>query len=54
MRLRRENYDEAAIAAWGKKLAELAGRGVDVYAFFKHEKHGPRLARELLGAAGAA
>ena len=52
VRLRRESYDRAAIAAWGKKLAELAGRGVDVYAFFKHEVHGPRLARVLLRAAG--
>jgi uncharacterized protein YecE (DUF72 family) len=54
VRLRRESYDEAAIAAWGRKLAELAGGGMDIYAFFKHERDGPRLARELLRAAGAA
>lgn len=51
MRLRRESYEPAAIAAWGRKLAELVGRGVDVYAFFKHERDGPRLAQDLLSAA---
>jgi uncharacterized protein YecE (DUF72 family) len=50
VRLRRESYDAAAIAAWGARLAEILAGGTDVYAFFKHEQEGPRFATALIAA----
>jgi uncharacterized protein YecE (DUF72 family) len=54
LRLRREDYAPAEIAAWGQRLAAQAAAGIDVYAFFKHEKEGPRFAAALLAAGGGA
>ena len=53
LRLRREDYTPEAIAGWGARVRRLVEEGVDVYAFFKHEREGPRLARALLEAAAA-
>jgi uncharacterized protein YecE (DUF72 family) len=53
LRFRRESYEPEAITAWSAKLKGLVDDGVDVFAFFKHEREGPRLARALLEAAGA-
>jgi uncharacterized protein YecE (DUF72 family) len=50
LRMRRQNYDDAAIAAWRERLESQPWR--DCYVFFKHELLGPQLA-ERLHAAGA-
>jgi len=54
LRLRRGDYDRAALEAWARRIAEQSWD--EVYLFFKHEDEGaaPRLAAtmaELLGAA---
>jgi uncharacterized protein YecE (DUF72 family) len=47
LRLRRVEYDEAAIAAWAERV--LAQPWEDVFVFFKHEDEGtgPRFAQEF-------
>ena len=47
LRLRRQDYDEAAVAAWAEKIRAQAWN--EAYAFFKHEDSGtgPRLAAVL-------
>jgi uncharacterized protein YecE (DUF72 family) len=57
LRLRRLDYDEAALAAWNSRLREQAGKWTETYVYFKHEDAGigPRLAarfQELAAAAG--
>jgi uncharacterized protein YecE (DUF72 family) len=49
LRLRRQDYDDAAIGQWADRLRELAGRWDTAYFFFKHEDEGrgPALARRL-------
>jgi uncharacterized protein YecE (DUF72 family) len=47
LRLRAPDYSDAALAQWAERIA--AEPFEDVYAFFKHEKHGPALAEGLLG-----
>jgi uncharacterized protein YecE (DUF72 family) len=49
LRLRRQDYDDAAIGAWADKLRGLADRWDAAYVFFKHEDEGrgPALARRL-------
>ena len=51
LRLRRENYDAAAIQKWRHRIDELGIAG-DVYVYFKHEDGalGPQFARQLLAA----
>ncbi len=48
LRLRRQDYDDAAVAAWAEKVR--AQSWDEVYVFFKHEDagSGPRLAAEFL------
>jgi uncharacterized protein YecE (DUF72 family) len=48
LRLRRQDYDDAAVAAWAEKLRGQAWS--EAYVFFKHEEAGagPRLATRLL------
>jgi uncharacterized protein YecE (DUF72 family) len=54
LRLRRQDYDDVALAAWADRLRGLAERWEAAYVFFKHEDEGrgPALAarlRELMG-----
>lgn len=52
LRLRAADYADADLARWAESIAaEPFG---DVYAFFKHEQHGPALAQALLGRLGRA
>jgi uncharacterized protein YecE (DUF72 family) len=48
LRLRRQDYDDASVAAWAQKVREQSWS--EAYAFFKHEDagSGPRLAAKLL------
>ena len=48
LRLRRQDYDDAAVAAWAEKVGGQAWD--EAYVFFKHEDagSGPRLAAEFL------
>lgn len=53
LRLRREDYDDAAIAAWRERIEAQSWR--ECFAFFKHETLGPQFAERLnAGGAGAA
>jgi uncharacterized protein YecE (DUF72 family) len=51
LRLRRTRYCREDLDTWAARLAEITGRGRDVYAFFKHDEHGdgPRYARRVMG-----
>jgi uncharacterized protein YecE (DUF72 family) len=46
LRLRRVEYDEAALAVWNTRLLEQASKWSEAYVYFKHEDAGvgPRLA----------
>jgi len=50
VRLRREKYTAKQLAAWKKRFEEWLGKGVDVYAYCKHEDAGkaPAYARQIL------
>ncbi len=54
LRLRRPEYDDAALAAWAKRIKASAWR--DAFVFFKHEDagKGPQLASRLLESLAAA
>ena len=54
LRLRRPEYDDAALEEWARRIA--AERWSDAFVYFKHEDgaRGPRFARRLLELAGAA
>jgi uncharacterized protein YecE (DUF72 family) len=54
LRLRRPDYDDAALEVWAARMA--AQPWAVTYAYFRHEDgaRGPRLARRLLDLAGAA
>jgi uncharacterized protein YecE (DUF72 family) len=49
LRLRRQDYDDAAVAAWAQRISAQPWN--ETYVFFKHEDEGrgPRLAEALLG-----
>jgi uncharacterized protein YecE (DUF72 family) len=49
LRLRRQDYDDAALGQWADRLRDLAGRWDAAYVFFKHEDQGrgPALAARL-------
>jgi uncharacterized protein YecE (DUF72 family) len=49
LRLRRQDYDEAALRSWVQRLQTQTGRWESVHVFFKHEDEGqgPRLAAQL-------
>ena len=47
VRLRKESYDDAALAQWAARIAELAGGGREAFVFFKHEVAAPALAERL-------
>jgi uncharacterized protein YecE (DUF72 family) len=50
LRLRRQDYDEAALGAWAERLRLAADKWDRAYVFFKHEDDGkgPALARQFL------
>lgn len=50
LRLRKEDYSAAELAAWRKRIAAWLAQGLDVFAYLKHEDagKGPAFARELL------
>jgi uncharacterized protein YecE (DUF72 family) len=51
VRLRRQTYSDAELAAWAERLGrEASSRSGGVYAFVKHDEHGdaPRYARALV------
>jgi len=54
LRLRREEYSEKDLAAWRNQFDEWREKGVDVFAYVKHEDagKGPKYVRQLLGKAG--
>jgi uncharacterized protein YecE (DUF72 family) len=47
LRLRMENYDDAGLAEWGKRIAAFVDDGAEVFAYFKHESSAPELANRL-------
>jgi len=47
LRLRMENYDNAGLKVWAKRIAEFAEAGAEVFAYFKHEESAPELAARL-------
>lgn len=55
LRLRRHDYDAAAIAGWAARVEPFLASGDDVYAFFRHDEvgRGAELALELAEALGA-
>ena len=52
LRLRRQDYDDAALAEWHRRIAATGWR--EAFVFFKHEDEaaGPRMARRFLELAG--
>lgn len=50
LRLRREDYDDAALAAWAAKLSGMSSGWKSAYVYFKHEDAGlgPKLAAEFV------
>ena len=52
LRLRRPDYGDAELKAWGKRIQEQNWR--DAFVFFKHEEEGkgPEMARKFLDLAG--
>ena len=50
LRLREPPYDERALREWARRLRPLLDRGVEVFAYFKHEDEpeAPRFAGRLL------
>ena len=47
MRLRKENYDDAELAAWAGRIRTLGDEAEEIYAYFKHEAAAPELAARL-------
>ena len=50
LRLRRHDYDAAALDAWAARIEPFLAAGDDVYVFFRHDPvgHAAELAREML------
>jgi uncharacterized protein YecE (DUF72 family) len=47
LRLRLENYDDAALAAWAERIQILTRDAQETYVYFKHEAAAPELAARL-------
>jgi uncharacterized protein YecE (DUF72 family) len=47
LRLRKENYDEAALAEWAQRIRALAAAANEIFIYFKHEAAAPELATRL-------
>jgi uncharacterized protein YecE (DUF72 family) len=54
LRLRRQDYDDAALAAWADRLRARREGWSDAYVFFKHEDEGkgPKLAAQMTALCG--
>jgi uncharacterized protein YecE (DUF72 family) len=54
LRLRRQDYDDAALAAWAERIRAQAAAWSDTYVFFKHEDEGkgPKLAAQMVALCG--
>ena len=54
LRLRRQDYDDAALAAWAARLKERGAGWSDAWVFFKHEDEGkgPKLAAQMIALCG--
>jgi uncharacterized protein YecE (DUF72 family) len=54
LRLRRQDYDDAALAAWAERLRGQAGTWSETHVFFKHEDEGkgPKLAAQMAARCG--
>jgi uncharacterized protein YecE (DUF72 family) len=50
LRLRRADYDDAALASWARKLADMASGWASAFVYFKHEDagRGPKLAAQFV------
>ena len=48
LRLRKVEYDDAALADWAEKIHKLADGAREIYIYFKHEAAAPTLARRML------
>ena len=49
LRLRKMEYDNAALASWSEKINELMTDDGEAYIYFKHEAAAPELAAKLQG-----
>ena len=47
LRLRKEAYEEAELAQWADRIADMDSQGCDVYVYLKHEVAAPKLAAAL-------
>jgi uncharacterized protein YecE (DUF72 family) len=47
LRLRKEAYDEAGLAEWADRIADMDAQGCDAYVYLKHELAAPGLAATL-------
>ncbi|HLW72228.1 MAG TPA: DUF72 domain-containing protein [Candidatus Binataceae bacterium] len=47
LRLRKESYDDAAMAAWAEKIRGLTVGAREAYIYFKHEAAAPELAAKM-------
>jgi len=54
LRLRRQDYDDAALATWAERLRGQTAAWSDGYVFFKHEDEGkgPKLAASMIALCG--
>ena len=54
LRLRKENYTDDELAAWGEKIKALSAECPEVYVFLKHATGAPALADKLAAMVGSA
>ena len=54
LRLRKENYTDEELAAWGERIRALAGECPEVYVFLKHATGAPALVEKLTAMVGSA
>jgi uncharacterized protein YecE (DUF72 family) len=47
LRLRKAEYDDAALKAWAEQIRRLTAGGFEAYIYFKHEAAAPELADKL-------
>jgi uncharacterized protein YecE (DUF72 family) len=54
LRLRRQDYDDAALATWAERLRERGAGWSEAHVFFKHEDEGkgPKLAASMIALCG--